>query len=45
MHRWKLWLSCLYEVLLLHLIIVCYNEQSWERHANRTIVGPSFLLA
>jgi len=31
--------------LLLYLIIVRYNEQSWEHHANRTKVGPSFLLA
>ena len=30
---------------LLYLITVRYNEQSWERYANRTIVGPSFLLA
>ena len=30
---------------LLYLIVVCYNEQSWEYHAIRGIIGPSFSLA
>jgi len=33
------------KLLLLYLIIDRYNEQSWERYANREIVGPSLLLA
>ena len=31
--------------LPLYLIIVCYNERSWERHANRAIVGPGYFPA